>query len=155
MFNILALDCATKTGWATLVDGVITTGTQDFTKRRGESNGMLFLRFNKWLYDMGAMLPEGETYGVVYYEKAHHRGGAATEIGVGLATRVMEYATSIKAEYMGVATGSLKKFATGSGGASKDDMMDAFTKAVGRAPIDDNEADAYWILRLAMQEVGA
>ena len=45
--RILALDLATKTGWA-LWDGArIESGVQDFTKGRGESNGMLLLKFNK------------------------------------------------------------------------------------------------------------
>lgn len=77
---ILSLDCATKTGWALIKDGrVFESGVQDFTKRRGDSNGMLFLRFRNWL---GAMLDMGPA--LVAYERAHHRGGAATEIAASI-----------------------------------------------------------------------
>ena len=45
---ILALDLATKTGWA-LQDrtGAIASGMQEFSLKRGESKGMRFLRFRK------------------------------------------------------------------------------------------------------------
>ena len=44
---ILALDLATHTGWAVASnDGkIISSGVQDFSKKRGEDNGLLFLRF--------------------------------------------------------------------------------------------------------------
>jgi hypothetical protein len=38
--NILALDPATKTGWALYENGPIESGVQDFSTIRGESNGM-------------------------------------------------------------------------------------------------------------------
>lgn len=40
--NILALDMATKTGWAT--NAGRTSGVQTFDVKRGESPGMRFLR---------------------------------------------------------------------------------------------------------------
>ena len=39
----------------------------------------------------------------------------------------------------------LKKFATGNGNASKEDMKQAYTARSGRQPLDDNEADAAWL----------
>ena len=148
--NILALDCASKTGWATLIDGKIESGVQDFTKKRGESNGILFLKFNAWLNSMMFFCDKpddkGLRFNLIVYEQAHHRGGAPTEICVGLTTRVQEFAEKIGAEYMSVHTGELKKATLGKGKASKDDMMEWFKEKVGRDPIDDNEADAYAIL---------
>lgn len=148
--NILALDCATKTGWATLIDGHAESGVQDFTKRRGESNGMLFMNFNKWLSRACSNI----SLDLIIYEQAHHRGGAATEIGVGLMTRVYEFAEKYHVEYAPVHTNTLKKATTGSGRASKQDMMDWFENTVGRKPIDDNEADARAILEYAIREYG-
>lgn len=152
--NILALDMATVTGWATLIDGRIESGVQDFTKRRGESNGMLFLRFNAWLDGMGKDMNGKSMIDLIVYEQAHHRGGAATEIGVGLMTRAQEFAVSIGAEYMAVHTASLKKFATGTGRASKVDMIAWAAAKVNRILTDDNEADAIALLYYGMKEVG-
>lgn len=138
---ILALDLATKTGWALIRNGVIyESGVQDFTKRRGESNGTLFLRARKWLGDFQAT--PGTHPDLVAYEQAHFRGGAATEICVGLQTRAQEIAAQWNVESVPVPTGTLKRWATGKGSADKKVMIDWAFKKLGRQPIDDNEADA-------------
>ena len=150
--NILALDCATKTGYATLIDGNIESGVQDFTKKRGESNGMIFLRFNAWL---GAFkFRDYVQFDIIAWEQAHHRGGAATEVCVGLTTRAMEFAAKYGAEHMAVHSASIKKLATGSGNASKADMCYWFKKTIGHEPIDDNEADAMALLCFVRKELG-
>ena len=147
--NILSLDCATQTGWATLINGNIESGMQDFSKRRGESNGMLFLRFNQWLRDM---IKLSDKFNLVVYELAHHRGGAATEIGVGLMTRAQEFAVEMGAEYTGYHSATIKKRIAGYGKASKEEIMAWFQKTTGRAPIDNNESDARAILELAIKD---
>ena len=145
---ILALDTATKTGWALLKDGCIyESGVQDFTKRRGESNGLMFIRFRAWLT---AMLVHPVT--LIVYEQAHHRGGAATEICVNLTGRVQELATDKGIEYASVHSASLKKFVTGSGRADKSAMIAYATSCLGRQPLDDNEADAVCLAMWAHNE---
>ena len=135
---ILALDLATRTGWAIVRDGrVVESGVQDFTKRRGESNGLLFLRARKWLSKFADHRPD-----LVAYEAAHFRGGAATEICVGLQTRAQEQAAEWGVESAPVPTGTLKKWATGKGGADKAAMIAWAASKLGRQPEDDNEADA-------------
>ena len=137
---ILGLDLATKTGWALVRNGaVIESGVQDFTKRRGEGNGLLFLRARKWL---GAFAQYGEVPGLVAYEQAHFRGGAATEICVGLQTRAQEQAAEWGVESAPVATGALKRWATGQGKADKAAMLCWASQRLGRPAVDDNEADA-------------
>jgi len=157
--TILALDCATKTGWAVYQryysDGGFLTqdyfsGMQDFSKRRGESNGIMFLRFRKWLHEMKDKF-DG-SIDLVIYERAHHRGGAPTEIGYGLTGIVQAFAAEIGAEYDAVHTGTLKKFATGKGNAGKPDMIAYFKREIGKEPADDNEADAYALLRYAIDQ---
>jgi len=149
--NILTLDLATSTGWATLIDGKINSGVQDFSKKRGESNGIMFLRFNAWLREMQTLMG---TIHIIGFEQAHHRGGYATEIGVGLSTRVEEFAAEIKAEHISVHTSTLKKFITGSGIANKRLIMDWFKLKMGREPITDDESDALAILYYTMNEIG-
>jgi hypothetical protein len=153
--NILAVDCALKTGWATLINGRIESGVEDFgaKRMRGESPGMDFIRYNRWLEEMRTIcLPS--RYGLVVFEQAHLRGGHATNLCVGMTTRAQEFAARIGAECLPVHTGTLKKYAVGSGNAGKGLMMEAFEEATGCRPIDDNHADAYWLLRFAMNEVG-
>ncbi len=145
--KILALDCATKTGWA-LYDGrLLESGVQDFSKRRGDSNGMMFLRFRKWLAD----LITEHSPGAVVYEQSHHRGGAATEIGVNLTGRVQEICADMSIEFSSVHTATLKKWATGHGKADKGQMMARAVTIIGRPPIDDNEADAVMLAAYAAE----
>ena len=149
---ILALDCATKTGWCLMQDGrIIESGTMDFSKQRGESNGILFLHFRTWLNNM---LGSGQLIDLVVYELAHHRGGAATEVCVNLTGRVQEICGERKIEYVTVHTGTLKKFATGSGAAKKDNMIMAAERIAGRQVKDDNEADAILLAQYAFKNYG-
>jgi len=146
--SILAIDQATKTGWALLTfSGNIISGVQDFKRRRGESSGMIFLRFEKWLDEITAGV------NVIYYEQAHHRGGAATAIGAGLVAIILKYAAENDIETCSVHSGSLKKFAIGSGKASKAEMFEAAKKYKADVQ-DDNEADALHMLHYAIQEIG-
>jgi len=157
--NILAIDPATKTGWATLINGQVESGVQDFTKKRGESNGMLYIKFNAWLWELHKYAigfdPDGTTsFSLAIYEQAHMRGAYATELLHGLTTRIQEFAAEIGAEYTAVHTGTLKKYITGRGNASKDDIIDWFTEKMRRRPINDNESDAYAVLYYAIHELG-
>jgi Holliday junction resolvasome RuvABC endonuclease subunit len=110
---------------------------------------MRFLRFSKWLNDLYDLT---HPWDLVVYERAHHRGGYATELGVGLQTRVQEFAAARDIEYVAVHSATLKKHATGHGRASKQDMMDAYRALRGCDPIDDNEADAFLLLEYAKRE---
>lgn len=148
---ILALDCATKTGWALIDDGkVIASGVEDFSKRRGESNGLMFLRFRRWLREM--LVPIDVK--LVTYEQAHHRGGAATEICVNLTGRVQEACADSNIEYAPIHTATLKKWATGKGKGDKQAMIEAATAKTGITPQDDNEADAILLGLMAWEEYG-
>lgn len=148
--NILSIDCGTKTGWASLVDGRIESGVQDFSLKRGESKGIRFLRFNTWLVGMLELVRPH----VVVYEMAHFRGGSATEILVGMTTRIEQFCEEKGIEYSSVHSGTLKRFATGSGKASKEDMMMVATQKFGRIVESDDEADALLILAWAREEFG-
>ena len=149
--SILALDCATKTGWCLLKDGkVVESGVEDFSRRRGESNGAMFLRFRHWL----SQLVDRDDVHLVAYEQSHHRGGAATEIGVNLTGRVQEVCAQSQVEYVAVHTATIKKYATGKGNADKTVMIAKAAEVLGRQPLDDNEADAVMLGLYAFQVYG-
>lgn len=148
--KILSLDLATTTGWATNVNGR-RSGTVEFQVKRGESPGMRFLRCRAWLNEMLKLV--GGEVDVITYEQAHHRGGAATAVCAGLVTEVMAFAAEHGIELMPVHTCSLKKWATGKGNASKEDMT-AAARIWGWDPQDDNEADAALLLEYALCELG-
>lgn len=146
--RVLAIDPGTNCGWASIRRGFVESGVQRFDLRRGESPGMRFLRFNVWLGDC-INYSESE---LITYELAHHRGGAATEVLVGMTTRIQEYAARERIEHVGVHTGTLKKWATGKGNASKEEMCHAATDRYGRVVEDDNEADALLMLAWAQEQ---
>jgi len=146
--RILAIDSGTKTGWAVNRPAPIS-GTQDFSLKRGESPGMRFLMFRSWLKKIiNTARPE-----IVIYERAHHRGGAATEVGVGFTAIIQEVCAEAKIEYVALHSSALKKHATGKGNASKEEVM-AAAKKKGWKFADDNEADALWLLDCAMENYG-
>lgn len=153
--RILALDCATATGWCALTADWQESGVQSFPLRRGSSPGLRFLEFRTWL----AQLVERVQPEVVVYEQAHHRGGAATELCVGLTTRVQEVAAQAGCEYRAVHSATLKSYATGKGNADKDAMIVAAAATFHphveewlahlKQPGGDNEADAVLLARFA------
>jgi hypothetical protein len=145
--KILALDLATKSGWAT-TEGH-QSGVQVFDVRRGESPGMRFLRCRAWLGELSQLLGGID---LIVYEQAHHRGGAATACCVGLVSTVLTFAAKHDVETMPVHTAELKKWATGKGNAGKPAMLQA-AKDKGWSPADDNEADAQLLLEFALESL--
>jgi Holliday junction resolvasome RuvABC endonuclease subunit len=146
--KILALDLGTKTGWAMLEGGRIESGVQISDVKRGESPGMRYIRFNRWLEEIADPKPD-----VIVFEQAHHRGGAATETAAGFSTRVLEFCARHGIEHSSVHSATLKKFATGSGRAEKADMIARARERFKPDLADDNEADALWILEWARREI--
>ncbi|MGA2260608.1 MAG: hypothetical protein ABSH28_04130 [Acidobacteriota bacterium] len=86
--RVLALDPGTRTGWALAESGHTGSGVQVFDVKRGESPGIRYLRFNRWLEDLAG---EASKADLIVYEQPHHRGGAATEVAAGFSTRAQEF----------------------------------------------------------------
>lgn len=156
--KILAIDPGSKTGWAIVEGGAIAhcveSGVQEFSLKRGESVGMRFVRFRKWLNDLLALWRPD----LIVYEQAHHRGGAATELCVGFVTRILELAVVAEPSinHMSCHSMTLKKWATGKGKSDKKAMMQvAESRCVGTSTIvlDDNHADAILLGLWAYEEV--
>jgi len=151
MMKILAFDFGSRTGWAALRDGHIESGVQVFDLSRGESPGMRFIRFRRWLEELLTLIGPG----LCVYEAAHHRGGYATELLVGMTTRLQETCAERGIEYTAVHSATLKKFATGSGRADKSAMVKrAAERFPDRRIADDNEADALLLLECARAKFG-
>ena len=152
--NILALDLGTKTGWAIRYAGAVESGVQVFDVKRGESSGMRYIRFNRWLEMTLRPDISPKTPTLLVYEQTHQRGGAATEVAAGFATRVQEFAARHGYEHAAVHSGTLKKFATGKGNAGKPEMIAAAREKWPDVEIiDDNHADALWLLEYARVEI--
>jgi hypothetical protein len=149
--NILALDLATRTGWALRSGDRIESGVEDFSPRRGESPGMRYVMFRKWLERIGAGI------NIIVYEQNFRRGGHATEVAAGFSTRVQEFCAERKIEYTTVNAMTLKKWATGSGKSDKSAMIEQAKKHLqlygSSVTLDDNQADAILILRYAELEI--
>lgn len=157
--NLLALDLATRTGWALMENGRLESGADTFDVKRGESPGTRYMRFNRWLDGMvfaqatnGQGLVESvgaPRVGLIVYEQSHNRGGAATEVAAGFTTRVQEFCARHGIEHAACHTQTLKKFVTGRGNADKAAMIEAVSRRWRRIE-DDNEGDAialcFWAL---------
>jgi len=148
---ILGIDPATHTGWCLMKNGrVYESGMQDFSKRKGESNGATYLRFRKWLKSILSNYP----IKIVIYEYTFSRSQAASEILTNLRGRIQEECADLSVEFASVPATTLKKWATGKGNADKDQMMARAVAYLGRPPIDDNEADACLIAAYGVEEYG-
>jgi len=140
----LALDLATRTGWALRrKDGSLLSGVQNNKPTSRDSRGMLFLRFEWWLEPM----MEREEVGLIAYEQPHLRGGPPTEVLVGLVSIMQKIAAERAAEFTSCHSSTLKKFATGRGNARKPDMIRMANELwPEQGIVDDNQADALWLL---------
>lgn len=148
--KILAVDMATKSGWAVNASSGIISGTENMKKKTTESRGMVFIRFESWLEEMIKLHKPK----LVVYERPHARGRAANEVLNGMLGFLTKLCEKHSIDYSDCPSTTLKKFATGVGNAGKDKMMEAFRERWGVDPIDDNEADARWLLVWAQSEFG-
>ncbi len=140
----LALDLGTNTGWAISSSaGVITSGTESFKVGRFEGGGMRYLRFSRWLDEMGSH----GLAGIWFEEVRRHAGTDAAHVYGGLMATLTAWAENRKIPYSGVPVGTIKKHATGKGNANKEAMIAAAIRW-GFKPSDDNEADALALLQL-------
>lgn len=85
------------------------------------------------------------------YNPGGHQGFTACRLGeLGGAVRLRLFELGIA--YFEVAPAQLKKYATGNGGASKDEMV-AAAEAAGGRPANHDEADAWWLRHMGVAVV--
>ena len=140
--NILALDLGTMTGWAFSDDirGTLS-GTVDFSNKRFEGGGMRYLRLNNWLDETNPKRLNG-----VYFEEVRrHLGTDASHVYGGFLGTLASWCERNFVPYQGVPVGTIKKYITGKGNASKQMVIDA-VNARGYRITDHNEADAMALL---------
>lgn len=152
---ILALDLATLTGWA-LAEVVPGPGTIA-DRARLVSSGQV---------DLGRTLSAGERLRalddwletrfrdplrLVAWERPHLRGGGSFLLA-GFAAVATLACERHGCAYVDVHTGTVKKHATGSGRASKADVLTAMAARWKVQPRSDDEADALAVLSWALAE---
>jgi Holliday junction resolvasome RuvABC endonuclease subunit len=152
MTTILAIDPGTHCGWAvTMRTGVISSGTWDLRPNRYEGAGMRWLRLRSFL-DQTAPLSLDL---VAYEEVRHHAGVDAAHIYGGIVSVLQSWCETLKIPYTALPVGTIKKHATGKGNAKKDAMLAAARERwPGQMVADDNQADALWIMDLAVKQYG-
>ena len=150
--KILALDLATKTGWAQFVDnsestGRIESGVFDFA-----SDGHKGMRaIHCW--QAIEHLVKSQRFDAIYYEKPynHSSNQAAHMFGWWECLMHMALANNGQPMPIQISPAAIKKFITGKGNANKEAVIAAI-KARGYKPKDDNEADALALLLLALDQ---
>lgn len=147
---ILALDFGLKMGWAVYYgpDDVLY-GTESFKPGRHEGGGMVWVRLRTWLRSMHE---EHGPIDRVYYEEVRgHKGTDAAHYYGGFLALTTGWCENHEIPYLGVPVQSIKKFATGRGNASKDQVRTAMLER-GYEPADDNQADALALMSLAVEK---
>lgn len=148
--RILAIDPGTHCGWAHS-DG--SSGTWDLSVKKDESAGMRLIRLRTAL----TRLYRSSGVDLLVFEASRNsKFGNAVKVA-GQIQGVMEvWAIDNEVEYRGYSPKEVKRHATGNGNADKPKMMAAATKKWPKVKlVDDNHADALWLLDLALSEYGA
>ena len=147
---VLALDPATKTGWA---HSRGQSGVWDLSVRRDESGGMRLIRFEGKLNE----ILESVGIELVVYEAARHgapkmQGALVVQAEIQGVLKLWCERNAI--EYRGFSPSEIKKHATGKGNSGKDLMVSAGRRKWPEKNLeDDNQADALWLLDLAAESM--
>jgi hypothetical protein len=166
---ILALDLGTRMGWALLQAAEMLSGSISFaTNKVGAPLAPAgfgvrsrwshhFLNFRNWLVEIlgGATTASGAATAskhkvdmVVFEDVRNHAGVYAAHVYGGFVAILTSVCETLKIPYRGFGVKTIKKFITGCGNASKQDVINA-VQTRGYRPIDDNEADAIALALLA------
>lgn len=148
---VLALDLATRCGFALRTSRTVASGTADFAERRHETRGDRLWRFQQWIADVHA----AQALSMVAYEKVQgHMRGAAQTCYAQFEGVLLAWAAKRQVPVYPVNPKTLKRAIAGSGNADKARMV-AAVRAFGFAPADDNEADALAVLIYATRGYSA
>lgn len=149
--SILALDMATTTGWA---HSCGLSGIWDLKVRPDESSDMRLIRFRAKLREIYDAYPME----LIVFEQVTAGNGPKSNLnGIKLGAKLQAilevFCVDHEVQRCGYNLSTIKKFATNGGKATKDEMLAAARKRWDDV-IDDNHADALWMLELAKSEYG-
>lgn len=156
--RILSLDLGNRTGWAISDYGDVTdSGIWDMTPTRFSGGGMRFLKFR---INLKQIYVQSGGIDAVFFEEVvrHGRPGKgsntiAAQVYGGYLAILTSFCEDYSIPYDGVPVGTIKKFITKTGKASKEDVI-AAVQSRGHDPLDDNEADAIAIAYYAQEVIG-
>lgn len=141
--RILAIDPATRCGWAIFDNGApVASGVWRLDPKRHEGGGMRYVRLSVSLRQAF----ESGPLDLVFYEEVRgHKGTDAAHIYGGLVAVITRACEAACVPYAAIPVGTIKKLATGNGNADKDAMVAAAAKRWPSIKLeDDNHADALW-----------
>jgi Holliday junction resolvasome RuvABC endonuclease subunit len=135
----------------------ITSGSVSFATNKRANWGVRFLNFQRWLVGMlsGTTTANKHPVDMVVFEDVrNHAGVFAAHVYGGFVAQLAAVCEELKIPYQGFGVKPIKKFITGSGNASKQDVINAvqtrgYRPMAENRPLDDNEADAIALLLLA------
>ena len=137
--NILALDLGTKTGYAILYNGGISSGVKKLPKK---TFGSRFSEFRNWLM---RIISQNKIDLVCFERVYRHNGTEAAHVFGGFMYMLAAVCDKMQIPCQGLNVVSIKKYMTGKGNANKQEMIRAAYER-NFDPVDDNEADALGVL---------
>jgi Holliday junction resolvasome RuvABC endonuclease subunit len=154
--NILTLDLATQTGWACHANGIIDCGSESFHRNYGKKRtpdehiGTVYFNFYHWLLNR---VRDGKLDKIIFEEPmGNFKNAAGRNVVVGLRGVLMCVCAAYAVQIDSIPQTKLKKLATGSGGAKKDQMIASAKVAFpDHDIIDDNTADALLLLKVSKE----
>lgn len=146
--TILSLDLGTQTGWAIKKpDSDIISGTVCLCHEEERDRDIRYLCFRDWLNNLIIKYPDITQ---VYYEIVRrHLGILSAHVYGGYRGIMLAWAYDHNIKCMCYSPATIKKYITGKGNASKQQVIDAI-KERGYDPCDDNEADALAIMLIGL-----
>lgn len=143
---ILALDLGLHCGFA-ISTKPITHGTIHLKEDRFQTWGHRFIKFRQWLEEQLLLYGVSE---VVFEAVRKHSSTDAAHMYGALMGSLTSFCAEHEIPYSGVGVGTIKKYISGKGNASKEQVLEA-VRARGFAPEDDNAADALALLLYRQQ----
>lgn len=139
--NILALDPASETGWAT---SNTIYGTWDLSTRKDESMGMKLIRLEGKLNEINVV----NKIELIVYERPAGRHANSIIHQSKMIGVIEKWCENNDIAYDGFSASEIKKYATGKGNSGKPAMIAAAKEKYNYKGNNDNEADALHLLNM-------